>query len=203
LKLITKGKTTNVAVAIMTFLCNCTNQKPISVSSPSKFLEACILNTEEGIKLDLKSGRELLIAGSGDNTNCYFAHRVSEKMGGKAAQMAKAVMLYSPWQFLYWYDRPADSSPDKGGAGSSTGIIKESDDLSFFVAVPTVWDDTKVLEGEIGEYATIARKSGDEWFFGDINSQQGSQCKYLPGISGSRKWIRSDNLLAGCTGFGQ
>jgi len=113
-----------------------------------------------------------MIAGSGDNTNCYNAPRVWEKMGGKAAQMAKAVMLYSPWQFLYWYDRPEGSSPDKGGAGSSTGIIKESEDLSFFDALPTVWDDTKVLEGEIGEYATIARKNGKEWFLGSLTANK-------------------------------
>ena len=49
------------------------------------------------------------IAGAGDYTNCYHAVRVTTKMGGKAAQMAKAVMLYSPWQFIYWYDRPADA----------------------------------------------------------------------------------------------
>ena len=28
----------------------------------------------------------------------------------------------------------------------------------FFKQIPTVWDDTKVMEGKIGEFATIARK---------------------------------------------
>lgn len=27
-------------------------------------------------------------------------------MGGRAAQLAKLVAIYSPWQFVYWYDRP-------------------------------------------------------------------------------------------------
>ena len=74
-----------------------------------------------------------MIAGAGDNTICYYAPRVTEKMGGHAAQLAKAVLLYSPWQFVYWYDRPAGSPHKRGGAGASTGIIGEDPELAFFV----------------------------------------------------------------------
>ena len=42
--------------------------------------------------------------------------------------------------------------------------------MGFFDAVPTVWDDTKVLHGRIGEYAAIARRSGRNWFIGCMNS---------------------------------
>ncbi|OQW97429.1 MAG: hypothetical protein BWK77_01735 [Verrucomicrobia bacterium A1] len=35
--------------------------------------------------------------------------------------------------------------------------------------MPTVWDDTKVLHGAIGEYAVIARRRGAEWFIGAMN----------------------------------
>ena len=38
--------------------------------------------------------------------------------------------------------------------------------------MPTVWDDTKVVHGEIGKYATIARRSGDDWFIGTINGDE-------------------------------
>jgi alpha-glucosidase len=135
------------------------------------------LMTQEGIRGDEESPSvehtlitlfTRMIAGAGDNTNCYQASRVSEKMGGKAAQMAKAVMLYSPWQFLFWYDRPEGSPQKKGGAGSSEGIIRENSELAFYAALPTVWDETKVLEGKIGEYATIARKNGTDWFIGSL-----------------------------------
>ncbi|MCF7568773.1 glycoside hydrolase family 97 protein [Sabulilitoribacter arenilitoris] len=113
-----------------------------------------------------------MIAGAADNTNSFLATRVSEKMGGKAGQMAKAVMLYSPWQFVYWYDRPEGSPVKKGGAGDTESVIHESTELAFYDALPTVWDETKVLEGEIGEYATIARKNGDTWFVGSLTSNQ-------------------------------
>ncbi len=135
------------------------------------------LMTQEGIRGDEESPSTehslitlftRMIAGAADNTNCYFAERVQNKMGGKAAQMAKAVMIYSPWQFIYWYDRPAGASLKKGGAGASKGVIVEGDDIKFYDALPTVWDDTKVLDGKIGEYATIVRRSGEEWFVGSL-----------------------------------
>lgn len=139
------------------------------------------LMTQEGIRGDEESPSvehtlitlfTRMLAGAGDNTNCYLAPRVQEKMGGKTAQMAKAVMLYSPWQFLYWYDRPERSPHKKGGAGAAKGILYENEDLSFYDALPTTWDETIVLEGEIGEYATIARRNGDNWFIGSLTSNQ-------------------------------
>jgi alpha-glucosidase len=109
-----------------------------------------------------------MLAGAGDNTICYFAPRVTEKMGGHVSQLAKAVMLYSPWQFLYWYDRPQGSPGRTGGAGSSEGYIQDVPELEFFENIPTVWDETRVIEGKIGEYATMARKSGNDWFLGSL-----------------------------------
>ncbi|MBI9065609.1 MAG: glycoside hydrolase family 97 catalytic domain-containing protein, partial [Marinilabiliaceae bacterium] len=139
------------------------------------------LMTQEGIRGDEETPSvkhsiitlfTRMIAGAGDNTNCYFADRVSQSMGGKAGQMAKAIMLYSPWQFVYWYDRPSDSPHKKGGAGANETIINERSDLLFYDALPTNWDETKVLEGEMGEYATIARKSGNDWFIGSLAADQ-------------------------------
>jgi alpha-glucosidase len=113
-----------------------------------------------------------MIAGAGDHTNCYFAPRVTEKMGSHVSQMAKTICVYSPWQFLFWYDRPAGSPSKKGGAGNSQGTILEIPDLDFFASVPTVWDDTKVLGGYPGKYAMIARKSGDDWFLGALTGTE-------------------------------
>ena len=41
--------------------------------------------------------------------------------------------------------------------------------------MPTVWDETKVVGGEIGKFATIARRSGDDWFIGTINGSEKRQ----------------------------
>ncbi len=123
--------------------------------------------TSEGVRGDeespsnehtLKTMFTRSIAGAADNTVCYYAPRVTEKMGGHASQLAKTICIYSPWQFLYWYD-----SPEK---------IGDEPELVFFDNVPTVWDDKIVIEGEIGKYGTIARRSGDEWYIGSINGAE-------------------------------
>ena len=93
------------------------------------------------------------IAGAGDYTICYYNDRVKNT---HAHQLALSVVYYSPIQFLYWYDKP--------------DMYQGEDELAFFDAVPTVWDDTKVLNGEIGQYITVARQSGDEWFVGAITN---------------------------------
>ena len=110
-----------------------------------------------------------MLAGAGDNTICYYDSRV-DLNASHAYQLAKAVCLYSPWQFLYWYDRPEGSPSRKGGAGGQQGVIGNEPELEFYDRVPTVWDDTKVLHGRIGQYAVIARRSAAEWFIGCMNS---------------------------------
>ena len=41
----------------------------------------------------------------------------------------------------------------------------------------TVWDDSKVLGGEIGKYVTIARRKGKEWFVGSITNNDARELK--------------------------
>lgn len=160
------------------------------------------LMTQEGIRGDEESPSTehslitlftRMIAGAGDNTNCYSAPRVSKSMGGRCAQMAKAIMLYSPWQFIFWYDRPEGSPSRTGGAGSNEDFIQESPELGFYEVLPTVWDDTRVLEGEIGQYATIARKRGDDWFIGSLAASHDREVR-IP-LSFLRKKITYEAVL--------
>jgi alpha-glucosidase len=76
--------------------------------------------------------------------------------GTSVHQLAMAVVYYSPLQHVYWYDKPSDS--------------RDEPELEFFDRVPTVWDDTKVIHGEIGKYITIARRSGNDWFVGTMTN---------------------------------
>jgi alpha-glucosidase len=95
------------------------------------------------------------IAGPGDYTVCYYTDR---KKTTFAHQLAMAVISFSPLQSIFWYDKPSDWHGEK--------------EIEFFAHVPTVWDDTKVIQGAIGEYAMVARRSGDDWFVGTINNNQ-------------------------------
>lgn len=137
------------------------------------------LLTQEGVRGEEESpdNHEVLItmftrmiAGAGDFTNCYFVPRVNT-MGSHASQMAKTICIYSPWQFVYWYDRPSDAPRQTGGAGSTASIIEEVPELSFYDALPTVWNDTKVIDGKIGEYGTMARRNGDNWYVGTLTDK--------------------------------
>ena len=44
--------------------------------------------------------------------------------------------------------------------------------LEFLERVPTTWDDTVALNGQVGDYVTVARRSGRDWFIGSINDEQ-------------------------------
>jgi alpha-glucosidase len=106
-----------------------------------------------------------MLAGPADHTVCFYDARVTNNWN-HAYQLAKAVCFFSPWQFLYWYDRPTNS-PNYATVGNA---ITEDPALEFYDALPTVWDDTKVIQGSIAQYAIIARRSGEDWFVGAMNA---------------------------------
>src|SRR5262245_32908451 len=45
--------------------------------------------------------------------------------------------------------------------------------LDFLAQVPTTWDETRVLNGVVGKYLTIARRRGARWYVGSMTD--GSQ----------------------------
>ena len=92
------------------------------------------------------------LCGPADYTPCYFNGRVKNT---KAHQLAMPVVYYSPITFLYWYDLP--------------NAYKGEKELDFWKHCPTVWDESKALEGEIGEYIVQARRTGNDWFVGAMN----------------------------------
>jgi alpha-glucosidase len=74
--------------------------------------------------------------------------------GTRAAELALTVVYDSPLCCVC--DHP-DHYRDQPGA-------------DFLKIVPTVWDDTRVLDGAVGEYAVLVRQSGDEWFLGALTN---------------------------------
>ncbi len=96
-----------------------------------------------------------MLCGAGDYTVCYYTNRIKTT---HAHQLAASVVFYSPWQFLFWYDRPS--------------AYRGEPEIEFFEHVPTVWDDTNVINGAIGQYITIARRSGEEWYVGSMTDHR-------------------------------
>lgn len=98
------------------------------------------------------------LCGPGDYTLCYFNGRVKNT---KAHQLAMAAVYYSPLQFLFWYDLPF---VDKGEA-----------ELKFWKDCPTVFDESRALDGAPGEYIVQARRSGTDWFVGAMTNTEARQ----------------------------
>ena len=49
---------------------------------------------------------------------------------------------------------------------------KDQPGTDFLAVVPTSWDETRVLAGEIGAFIAIARRSGRDWFIGAMTNEQ-------------------------------
>lgn len=95
------------------------------------------------------------LAGPADYTIAYYSKAIKNT---HAHQLALSVIYYSPIQFLYWYDQPSAYNGEP--------------EIEFFDNVPAVWDETKVLNGEVGQYITTTRKSGNDWFIGSITNNE-------------------------------
>lgn len=87
---------------------------------------------------------------------CYHP-RWSEPMsqGTRCHQLGLYVVLESPLNMLC--DAP-------------TNYMKEPEYTRFIAEMPTTWDETRVLEGVVGEYIVTARRKGSVWYIGGITN---------------------------------
>lgn len=53
---------------------------------------------------------------------------------------------------------------------SPTEYMREPQYTKFMTSIPTVWDETRVLQAEIGEYIVTARRKGNTWYVGGITN---------------------------------
>jgi hypothetical protein len=70
-------------------------------------------------------------------------------------QLALMIVIYSPIQMA------ADLIENYEGDPA----------FRFIRDVPADWDETKVLNGKIGDYVTIARKKKDAWYIGSVTDE--------------------------------
>ncbi|HEX6430058.1 MAG TPA: glycoside hydrolase family 97 catalytic domain-containing protein [Niastella sp.] len=123
------------------------------------------LLTQEGIRGDENSPDAFhtttlpftrFLAGPADFTFCYpnaknkFTKNLKVSMG---QQLALTVVYCSPLQAIFWYGQPNDYTNEK--------------EIDFFKHVPTVWNESRYLAGDIGKNISVARRSGDTWYVGN------------------------------------
>lgn len=87
-----------------------------------------------------------------------FAQRFESPMSQttRVQQMAMFSVFESPIQML---------------ADTPSNYMKEAECTQFIAAVPSVWDETRVLAASVGEYIVVARRSGKDWFIGAMNNE--------------------------------
>ena len=96
----------------------------------------------------------------------------AQVMGTRARQLAMTVIYLSP--LLVLCDSPANYRGQPG--------------VEFFRGLPTVWDETVVLNAEVGKSIVIARRSGDRWFLAAMNSDAAASLKVPLNFLGRKKW---------------
>ena len=58
----------------------------------------------------------------------------------------------------------------------------------FLEVVPTVWDDTRVLDGVVGRQLVMARRSGDDWFLGALTDHNARDIPVRLDFLGPGNW---------------
>ncbi|WP_298748002.1 glycoside hydrolase family 97 protein [uncultured Brevundimonas sp.] len=104
-----------------------------------------------------------LLAGPMDFTPGIFDMRTQPNSGVLstiAKQLALYVTIYSPIQMAADLLENYEANPGP---------------FQFIKDVPTDWADTRVLNGEVGDFVTIARRDRNsrDWYLGSISDEQG------------------------------
>lgn len=60
--------------------------------------------------------------------------------------------------------------------------------LSFLNALPVSWEETKVLEGEIGSYGTVARRAGESWVIAALSAKERNTALALDFLSDGKEY---------------
>ena len=79
-------------------------------------------------------------------------------LGTRCHQLAMYVVYEAPLQML---------------ADSPSRYLREPEIMQLLGPMPTVWDETRVLEAKIGDYVVIARRHGRDWYIGAMTDWTG------------------------------
>ncbi|MBN2511590.1 MAG: glycoside hydrolase family 97 protein [Sedimentisphaerales bacterium] len=96
----------------------------------------------------------------------------SQVMGSRARQLAMTVVYFSPLQVLC--DSPRNYRGQPG--------------VGFLRNLPTVWDETVVLDGDVARSIIIARRSGDSWYLAAMNGDEAMQLQARLTFLDKGKW---------------
>lgn len=83
------------------------------------------------------------------------SHSNPVSQGTRSHQLALYTIFEAPLQMM---------------ADSPTAYMKEQESTDFIAKIPTVFDETLALNGEVGKFVSIARKKENIWYLGAITN---------------------------------
>jgi alpha-glucosidase len=98
-----------------------------------------------------------MINGAADYTICYYDKRLKNTHGH---QLAASLVYYAPLLTVFWYD-----TPDR---------YHGEPEIEWFEQLPTVWDETRVIDGAPGEGIVIMRRKGSDYYLAVMGNNQSS-----------------------------
>jgi len=94
--------------------------------------------------------------------------------GTRMHQIAMFVVYESPLQLF---------------SGNLSDAHREPELMTFLGKFPTVWDETRILKAELGNYLVEARRNGEEWFIAAMNAWQPQDFTFTPDFLGDGQYL--------------
>ena len=93
--------------------------------------------------------------------------------GTRCRQLALYTILFSPLNML---------------CDSPSHYMENPECTAFIAGIPTVWDETVALDGQIGSHVAIARRKGDVWYVGALTDWNARELTLDLSFLGEGNW---------------
>ena len=129
------------------------DKKPVTQKSEKPKFVATIVPSNSNTILPFTR----MINGAADYTICYYDKRLRNTHGH---QLAASMVYYAPLLTVLWYDTPERYQGEP--------------EIQWFEQLPTVWDETRVIDGAPGEGIVIMRRKGSDYYLAVMGNNERS-----------------------------
>ncbi len=105
--------------------------------------------------------------------NYHPVNSEAMSQGTRCHQLAEYVVFDSPLNML---------------CDSPSNYMAEPECTKYIADCPTVWDESVAVNGVLGRYITLARRSGDVWYVGSLNDWKARDLTLDLGFLGEGEW---------------
>jgi len=105
--------------------------------------------------------------------NYHPVNSEAMSQGTRCHQLAEYVVFDSPLNML---------------CDSPSNYMAEPECTKFIADCPTVWDESVAVNGVLGRFITLARRSGDVWYVGSLNDWRARDLTLDLGFLGDGDW---------------